>query len=426
MALTAALLSRQARAKEAKPHVRILMTRTLSTRGSTRGTAYAMSNKIVTARGKVFVAWLDHVADIQIRTYDIASDEWNETVLVGKGVDNHSGPAITLDSEGYLYVVFGPHHGPFQFRRSGRPYDGAEWGPAERFGVKGTYPSLVCGPDDTLHCTYRGGPSPPRLMYQRRPKRGQWTEPREIVHPGVKAGYTQYGNPLAISADNTLHLGFHIYDVHPAAGKALGYLRSSDGGTTWETAEREQVNLPASPSSPCFIEQGPSLDMRVSNVALDAAGQPYLVAVHHKPKPASAKLWRHDGRDWKSADLLPVVRAVFPEREIAWAGTLTFDQRGRLYLALVIQQPPGGWGHPSQDVVLLTSDDRGETFHVLPISPVDPKLPCWLPSIERPFGPRPIGVPSLLYTHGGPGKGCKEGDATEIVFVRLGETEPRQ
>jgi len=411
----------QAHAQDAKLKTEVLWRKTLSARGSTRGTAYAMSNKIVTANGKTFVAWLDHVADVQIRTYDVATDTWADTVLVGKGVDNHSGPALTMDSDGYLHIVFGPHHGPFQYRRSVRPHDATEWEPVERFGVKGTYPSLVCGPDDTLHCTYRGGPKPPpRLMYQRRPKGAAWTEPREIVNPGVPRGYTQYGNPLAIAQDNTLHLAFHIYDVHPAGGKSAGYLCSRDGGSLWETADGRKLEMPVTPSSPCFIEQGRSLDMRVSNVALDPDGRPYVIAVHLRTKPKSAKLWRHDGQAWQSAELLPAVQARFPGKEIAWAGTLTFDGQGRLYIATVIQQPPGGWGHPSQDVVLLASDNRGETFDVLPVSVSDPKLPCWLPSIERPFGPKPIGIPSLVYTHGGPGVGCTGGDGTEIVFVRIG------
>ena len=422
--------SNRAGAEEAKPRMKVLWRKTLSTRGSTRGTAYAMSNKIITANGKIFVAWLDHVADIRIQTYDTAAKEWGGAVLLGKGKDNHSGPAVTMDSEGYLHAVFGPHQGPFQFRRSARPYDAIQWTPVERFGVNATYPSLICGPDDTLHCTYRGGPMPRRLMYQRRPKGGEWSQPREIVNPGVKGGYTQYGNPLAISADNTLHLAFHIYDHHPAGGKSLGYLRSRDGGDTWETADGREVEAPVNPSSPCFIEQSPSLDMRVSNVALGPDGWPHLIAWHSKPKPASAKLWRHDGQAWESVELLAVARTTFPKRGIAWAGTLTFDRDGRLYIAAVIEQPPGGWGHASQEVILLTSDDGGrmsedggQTFDVLPISTVDPKLPCWLPSIERPFGPKPIGTPSLLYTHGGPGIGCTKGDATEIVFVRLGKSE---
>jgi len=402
--------------------MKVLWSKILSTHGSNQGTAYAMSNKIITANGKIFVAWLDHIADIVIQTYDMETEHWGERVLLGKGVDNHCGPAITMDSEGILYAAFGPHNALFQFRRSVRPYDATEWGAVEHFGTMATYPSLVCGPDDTLYCTYRGGKRPLRLMLQRRSKVGQWSEPREIVDADVPDGYTQYGNPLAIAADDTLHLAFHIYDLHPPAGKSLGTLRSRDGGETWETPDGRRLDLPVTPSSSCFIEQGSSLDMRVSNVALDTEGRPYLIALHYKPKPNSSKLWHHDGSVWKSVNLLPIVRKAYPEWEIAWMGTLTFDRDGRLYIATVIQQPPGGWGHPSQEVILLTSEDRGETFDVLPISAVDPTLASWLPSIERPYGAEPIGTPSLIYCRSHPREQVSKVTCPgEIVFVRLGE-----
>ena len=402
--------------------VQVLWTKTLSTDGSTRGTAYAMSNKIITAAGLVFVAWLDHVADVRIRTYDLATERWGETLLLGRGIDNHSGPALTMDAEGYLYAIFGPHgRGPFQLRRSLLPFDASAWTPVEEVGANATYPSLVCDPDGTLHLTYRGHPSPARLMYQRRPRGGEWSEPQALVSADVPDGYTQFGNPLAVSADGTLHLGFHVYDVHPKAGKAAGYLRSRDHGVSWETAAGEPVTLPAAPSTPCFIEQGESMDVRVSNVAVDPEGRPHLVVVHKETELTSATLWCLDEGEWRSTALLPFVHAVAPGRGLEQTGTVSFDARGRLHIALVTQDPPGGWGHPSGEVILLTSDDRGATFDALPISPADPTLPAWLPSLERPFGAQPLaGVPALLYTRGGPGEGLTGGDATEIVFVRLG------
>ena len=411
----------QTSTRPAAPSVRVLSSTVLSTNGSTRATAYSMSNKIITADGKIFVAWLDMPSNIQIKAYDIAADRWSETVLLGKGVDNHSGPAMTMDGDGYLYAVFGPHHGPFQFRRSAKPYDISKWQAVQYFGVTATYPSLVCDAQGTLHCTYRGGPEPWRLMYQRQPKGGEWSEPMELVHSGVKDGYTQYGNPLMLAPDGTLHLAFHIYDMHPAAGKSIGYLRSRDGGRTWENAAGEKMALPVTPESACFIEQGDSLDMRASNLAIDADGQPWMLAFHNDRRPRTLLLWHHDGRTWQSRDLLPVIQQTFSEWEITY-GTATFDRDGRLYIAAVIQyaNAPKFWGDKSLETVLLVSGNRGKTFQTLPISQQDPEQPNWLPSIERPYGTKPIGVPAFLYTHGGPGTSVTEGDSTEVIFVRLG------
>jgi len=74
-------------------------TRILSAQGSNQGTAYAMSNKIITAGGRVFVAWLDHVADIVVTSCHLTTGVWGETVLLGAGTDNHCGPAITYPGQ---------------------------------------------------------------------------------------------------------------------------------------------------------------------------------------------------------------------------------------------------------------------------------------------------------------------------------------
>ena len=325
-----------------------------------------------------------------------------------------------MDSRGYLYMAFGPHIGPFQFCRSARPYDASRWERLPPFGRRATYPSLICDANDTLHCAYRGADRPRKLLYQRRPKSGKWSRARVLVDPAVPDGYTQYGNILAVSDDGVLHLGFHIYDMHPAAGKSLGYLCSRDGGRTWEAADGEAVNLPATPKTNCFIEQGPKLDMRIGGLVVDATGRPWLTAVHLAKRPRSLTLWHHDGSRWRARDLLVDVRKRLPGRGLV-GGVLTFDRRGTLYVAATVL---GGraktyWGHPSLEVVVLTSRDRGKTFAVTPVSKADPARPNWLANIEKPFGPRPIGVPSLMYTHGGPGVGCTGGDPTEAVFVRL-------
>lgn len=400
--------------------VEVAFKKVLSTNGSTRATAYSMSNKIISADGKIFVAWLDQVADIRVKCYDSASDTWSETVLMGTGIDNHSGPAITMDSEGYIYAVFGPHHGPFQFVRSSAPYSIEKWDRLPEFGYTATYPSLICGPDDMLHITYRGGDEPWKIMYQQKPKNGEWSQPRELVDSSVKDGYTQYGNSLAVAADSTLHLGFHIYDVHPQAGKFVGYLRSRNNGATWETAEGVQVELPAMPESPCFLEQSPELDMRVTTLVTDAESNPWFLAIHLEARPRTVKMWHHDGAQWHETDLLPIIQQNHPGHEVLY-GTLTFDGDGMLYIVATIQNADveKWWGDPSLEVILLTSSDNGQSFTVQPISEPDPNLPNWLASIERPFNHEPIGVPSFMFTHGGPGEGVTGGNATEVVFVRL-------
>lgn len=78
-----------------------------------------------------------------------------------------------------------------------------------------------------------------------------------------------------------------------------------------------------------------------------------------------------------------------PGYEHASVNTMTFDATGRLYLAAVIQREgenhggaKDGWGEPGDRVVLLVSDDLGETFDVTPVSDLDPVRPNWLVTLD--------------------------------------------
>jgi hypothetical protein len=213
-------------------------------------------------------------------------------------------------------------------------------------------------------------------------------------------------------------------------GRAVGYVRSSDGGHAWTHTNGQPARLPLTPHSPHFLEAGADLQATPSNVALDPAGHPWLAVYHRERQPQDLTLWRHDGAHWHARHLSAEVPRTFPGYEHASVNTMTFDARGRLYLACVIQRvgedhgnAKDGWGEPGDRVILLTSDDRGATFDVLPVSDVDPAKPNWLATIERPYGPQLIGTPSLVYTHGGSGISNQlDMASTEVVFVRLGES----
>jgi hypothetical protein len=389
---------------------------TLSVKGSTRASLYDMSNKIVTVDGKTHIAWLDALADTMVATYDHATGELTEPVLVGSGFDNHAGPAICADSQGYLYVVFGPHHGPFQFARSVRPNDASDWEKLPDVGEKCTYPSLVCDAQDTLHLAYRGGDVPCRVLYQRRPAGGEWTEPRELVSAAVPSGYTQFCNALTVAADGSLHMAFHVYDVHPEAGKAAGHMVSRNGGGSWTLMDGTPLELPVTPQTPgVMLEQGEALDMRVGGITCDAKSRPCFPVAHLEGE-TDLVLWRwRDG--WESISLRPIVEGAvgFPPR-FGQPNVATIAE-GRLYIGAGVRER-GNWVDRSTESYLLISDDLGDSFTVLRVSEPDPNLPNWGPSLERPVGHNSIGRLFMLWTHGL--AGASTSDAATVTEVMLG------
>ena len=391
----------------------------LSTTGSTRGTAYAMSNKVLHLGTKLHVAWLDSVSNIMIRTLDLETGQWTESLLLGVGVDNHSGPSLASDSKGYLHVVFGPHHDPMTYRKSLRPNDASAWTEPITFGERLTYPSLVCGPDDTLYMTARGGPNPPALVLHRKPAGGVWSDRITILDPNIPPGYTQYSNSLAVDGQGRLHLGFHLFDQHEfAAGKLAGYLRSDDGGDTWRKADGTLVPIPCKRDQVDLLEHDAGLDCRVGGLTLDAAGNPYLLVNHGRLHDKQPWLWHHDGAVWRHTDLGPAIQAIIPGGIGVANGTCSMASDGTLYIAYAVTTN-GKWGDPSAEVVALCSTDQGQTFHGLLVSEPDPKSAQWLPSIERNVGHNPVGVPWLIWTGGLVGEGTKPDTKTAIRAAEL-------
>ena len=185
----------------------------LSKTGSTRGTAYGMSNKIITHEDKTHVVWLDQIHKTYAATYCHEAKAWSDPIFVADGVDNHAGAAMTMDSKGFLYLAFGPHHNPMQHAVSAYPNDASSWRMLPSFGgVNATYPSLVCDARNVLHACYRGAYERERpwgLFYQQRSVDGDWTTPVKLVDPQGPPAYVHLENCIHVEGD-VLYLSFHL------------------------------------------------------------------------------------------------------------------------------------------------------------------------------------------------------------------------
>ncbi|OGQ80644.1 MAG: hypothetical protein A2289_22110 [Deltaproteobacteria bacterium RIFOXYA12_FULL_58_15] len=385
------------------PRVAVLDTaQVLSTNGSTRATAYDASNKIVRVNDKLFAAWLDHPSEVYIAELDLAEHVWSSSVFVGSGTDDHGGPALAADGNGYLHILFGPHHGPLQYRRSVLPLDASQWGPTTTFATNATYPAAVIDAADTLHVVYRGGRIQWCLSYQRLPAGGSWSTPLELANPGTDVGYSQYGANIVVDQEGTLHLGFHIYDtaVGHTRGHALGYLYSTNNGVTWKNSAGTAMALPVTPASSCFFVQTPTCDFRVGNLVLGPDGTPWISTINLENY--EVRLWHLVDGSWSSMEVSPWLQPDLGDRLLV-GSRFTFDGTGRLYVLVEVADADFGtwYGDPSAETFLLTSVDQGSTFVAQIITVPDPAIANWNANIERPFGPQPLaGPPSFIYSHG--------------------------
>jgi len=397
----------------------------LSKNGSTRGTAYVMSNKIVRTEDKLFFGWQNKPETSLVNSLDLKTGKLGTPFDLGQTAqpDNHCGPALAMTSDGHVHAIVGAHHRPFRYRRTVRPGDISEW-TDEVFGPDMTYPSLTVGPDDTLHLTCRAflpRGEACKLTYLNRPADGEWSQPRVIAMTPSRVDYTHYGNTLLCDATGVLHLTYHCYQVLPEISSPSHlYLQSEDNGKTWRKSDGTIVALPALIDTAECLAHRPAANMRGQGLAIDPAGRIHVLGVSQQGE-AFTSLFRLDSPgNWREINLLPVLDTICPGGRCLQEGSITFDGEGRLYVAMDIRQGDFKWGDPSTESILLVSEDRGETFEHLEVSSLDSQTPNWLTSMERQVGQQPLkSPPAFMYTHGVKGEGCTPPDVTEIRLVTI-------
>ena len=144
----------------------------LSENGSTRASAYTMTNKSVRIGDVTHVTWLDRVSGIRVRSYDHRRGEWSPTVEIDEGCDNHGNPSLAAAPDGRLRMSYGPHgfgnprgdtpwrSGRFAVKQSDAPGDVTGWHDLSCTGYGATYACLVTDSQGRDHLVYRGEQAP--------------------------------------------------------------------------------------------------------------------------------------------------------------------------------------------------------------------------------------------------------------------------
>ena len=389
----------------------------LSEHGCGRATAYADANKIITLQDKTHVAWLDSIAEgfrVRTRTLDRKTNRWSPTYTVGEAYDNHGGPALTVDSLGYLHIVYYPHHHPFRYRRSVRPNDASEWGDEIQLGERCTYPTMVCGSDDTLYLTGREnrGDQPWYVNLYIKPPNAPWGEPIPLFQDD-KGGYVRFQQALIWGQDHrTLHLTLWIFDENRAY--TVGYLRSPDSGRTWERADGAPVLLPATRETVTLIDTK-HRDLRFGSIAVDGESTPYVL---YSTCPSFALpsqawvVWLDGAGKWCRHSLTDELPKEWKGWSLAMDGAIHIAPDSRIFIVLALMKPEtvseGNWGHKSAEIVGMQASDIRGKFSVGLLSKPDMTVPHWLPNLERPTGHNRVDVPGVMYTAGVAGEGCDD------------------
>tara|TARA_A100001037_G_scaffold88644_1_gene80335 strand:+ start:1066 stop:2379 length:1314 start_codon:yes stop_codon:yes gene_type:complete len=399
--------------------------------GSERATV-GDGNKIVTWESKVHVVWQDISRDgylNQVRSFDQAAGTWSETVTLGKGLDNHARPILSVDHDGYLHVVLGGHNSPVTWRRSVRPNDSSFWTDPEPTG-EGTYPVLLCGPDNTLYLTLRANRHAGVDFYVR-PSDGSWSRRSRIVAnaPKYREAYAAFHTQMMMGPDGVIHAAVDFYEGQDDFGRglhmAVTYCKSADGGMMWMTADGRSIDLPGRPEQMDLIAQSterrveptPRVEHANCGVLVDSRSRPHVVFLSHRAQPGELFLVAFDetGRQTR--------QPIHPHLESKWPGLRVTEARGSIlvddtiYLLVTLSPYNHEWikGRPSramwmseredQRLVYVKTTDFGATCEVLTV--VEPGVSINAPNLEVPVGANRIGsTPTFAYfdgTRGYPG-----------------------
>ena len=406
----------------------------LSTNGCGRATGYCLSHKIVTVGEKTHVGWLDSMADegfvVRVRTLDRSTGVWSPTFTVGEAFDNHGGPALTVDHRGFLHILYYPHQHPFRYRRSTRPNDASEWEDEIRFGEGLTYPTLLCGPDDTLYLTCRNSAvEKGQLELWTKPPQGRWTK-QNVLAKVRFSGYSAFSEVLHLDPrELMLHLAcrFHENSDRDAYGRLqrIGYMRSPDFGKTWQRSDGTALETPVTAETIETLATGGvnfNRVMNVGDVSVDGNGTPHVIySVKEGLRSVTTlAVLREPGR-WEQKSIASLLPDDRRDMSLANACGLVFAPGGEMTVTAHSQQLAAGdeeWGHASNEVVQLVSSDRGATFQFHQVSPPNPKASHWLANVERPglFHSR-SSEPGLIYTEGPPGPHLKDILSNEVWWV---------
>lgn len=415
----------------------------MSRQGSNRGSAYLQGNKVLSLQdGSTLVTYLESdgsqvVVILEQLDRQLAS---LRRMVVGLAFDNHGGAAMALDSQQVLHIVYGPHGGPMQYRRSLKASAWFELGAEQKFGGMLTYPSLVVDAKDRLWVAAREGSGSQRakgtMEVWAMHARGVF---HRIAKPLVnrKVGYAAFNPSLHIDPQGRLHLTATIHEGtdERAYGhyQAITYLSSDDAGTTWKNAKQEVLKLPATVTEAgAMFEGGMSVKKIVSGgvVTTDASGQvmAHFHIEHVDQNRSSLMLARLDKGLWQLDDLRQLCE-VPANHEFCDPGvmcvhgtTITFASVMQ-NVALADRSPFHGaaWGHPSNRVAIgrFNLSTRSGQFKLLP---ADGSLngPYWLPNLQRPTrqGVAAAAPDTIICTRGNPGGGYLAG-GRDVYVHRL-------
>ena len=297
--------------------------------------------------GVTYVTYQGLLEDPYIASYHHETKTWFGPYRAGvsdmgkdpsRKIDNHGKPALIIDNNGYIHIVFGGHGGTkelgenklgnYHYGRqkhvvSKRPYDISEWEQLDNISPFGTYNQWVKMDNGDLYLFFRHGAHRSDWVYQKSIDNGRtFTEPVSILRhtrrddlDAVDAWYGWFGKAQddQILLAYTYHLCWDNTEQNKHTGERRNayYMRMDAKTEQWYNVEGEILNVPVTyevaEKYTRVFDSGDEWTNHGS-VKLDEKGNPHVVYFkgphlgrkHGGPKYSSYFRW--DGKQWLASN----------------------------------------------------------------------------------------------------------------------------
>jgi hypothetical protein len=354
-----------------------------------------------------YATYYDAAGKIVVARRLLSGQDWEVRTLdtTGKVSDAHNDVVLGLGPDGTLHLSYDHHNEPLHYRRTSGTGDWAAFGAPEgmtgKLETRVTYPTFVSAPSGDLWFFYRDGQSGNgRLCIDRYDANTRtWQAVQSPLIEGAGKCSPYWWRP-EIGVDGVINVAWCWRDTPDAAtNHDICYVRSRDGGKTWENSAGKVLPTPILPGADVVVEKIPPGQNLINTCALatDAQGRPHISYYRNDSQgvPQYFHLW-FDGQKWSAAQVsqrteafslggqgtleIPMSR---PEIAVSQSGTaylITRDNAAggglRLYAAKppytdwkptdVVAGPLGDW-EPEYDLQRWRRDGVLSLF-VLPVS----------------------------------------------------------
>ena len=250
---------------------------------------------------RTYFVYIADTFEHRILYYDHDTKTWSSSVKIADCIEDdlHENPAMTIDNDGYIYVFYNDHDN-MRMKKSSNPEDITSWDSAiDPTDGYGTYPKTFVDSSNTIYLLHMHhiGNSPDTLVLTKSTDGGSTWSTEDLIID-LDNDYAYVFKAL-IDSNDVIHLAFSIYDTSQSRRRDIFYMKSADGGNSWQKADGTSISIPAKEGDADKAYTGSNAFNQGFDLVLDSNNYPIMAY-------SDAKVYgivRWTGSSWESHSL---------------------------------------------------------------------------------------------------------------------------